>query len=52
MSDKPVYIQDILKKLPASRIARIDKRAAEIVAEIDAPKRPSQKPVKGPAFKP
>jgi len=36
MAYKLTSLEDILKKLPASAIARIDKRAAEIRAEIDA----------------
>jgi hypothetical protein len=57
MPYKLTSLEDILKKLPASSIARIDKRAAEIRAEIDADekngaRRHARKPVKAPALKP
>lgn len=57
MPYKLVSLEEKLKKLPASAIARIDKRADEIRAEIDAyqnraRKHPAKKPVKASAFKP
>lgn len=56
MAYKLTSLEDILKKLPASAIARIDKRKAEIEAEMDAynraHKHPAKRPGKTPAFKP